>query len=57
VPDTKIDSIKPSPIAGYKEVAIGGQVVYVSTDGKYLTAGLADRPGRARKTSPTPARP
>jgi len=39
VPDTKIDSIKPSLIAGYKEVAIGGQVVYVSTDGKYLIQG------------------
>ena len=39
VPDTRIDSIKGSPIAGFKEVAIGGQVVYVSTDGKYLLQG------------------
>lgn len=39
VPNTVIESIKPSPIPGYKEVSIGGQVVYVSTDGKYLIQG------------------
>ena len=39
VPNTAIDSIKPSLIAGYKEVAISGQVVYVSNDGKYLLQG------------------
>jgi thiol:disulfide interchange protein DsbC len=39
VPNTAIDSIKPSPLPGFKEVAIGGQVVYVSGDGKYLIQG------------------
>jgi thiol:disulfide interchange protein DsbC len=39
VPNTAIDSIKPSPIPGYKEVAISGQIVYVSADGKYLIQG------------------
>jgi thiol:disulfide interchange protein DsbC len=39
VPGAKIDSIRPSPIAGYREVAIGGKVVYVSNDGRYLLQG------------------
>jgi thiol:disulfide interchange protein DsbC len=39
VPGVVIDSIKPSVIPGYKEVAIGGRVVYVSNDGKYLIQG------------------
>lgn len=39
MPDTQIDSIKASPIAGYREVAIGGRVVYVSADGRYLIQG------------------
>ena len=39
VPDAVIDSIKPSPIPGYKEVAIGGKIVYISTDGRYLMQG------------------
>jgi thiol:disulfide interchange protein DsbC len=39
VPGIEIDSIKPSLIPGYREVAIGGRVVYVSNDGKYLIQG------------------
>ena len=39
VPGVTIDSIKPSIIPGYKEVAIAGRVVYVSNDGKYLIQG------------------
>ena len=39
VPGSVIDSVKPSLIPGYKEVAIGGKIVYVSTDGKYLIQG------------------
>ena len=35
----EIDSIKPSVIPGYREVAIGGRIVYVSNDGKYLFQG------------------
>ncbi|MBB5014498.1 disulfide isomerase DsbC N-terminal domain-containing protein [Rehaibacterium terrae] len=39
VPNVKIDSIKPSPIAGFREVVLSGQVLYVSEDGKYLIQG------------------
>lgn len=39
VPGSVIDSVKPSLIPGYREVAIGGRVVYVSGDGKYLIQG------------------
>lgn len=39
VPGVKIDSIKPTIIPNYREVAIGGRVVYVSVDGKYLIQG------------------
>lgn len=39
VPGVVIDSIRPSIIPGYREVAIGGRIVYVSADGKYLIQG------------------
>ena len=39
IPGTVIDSIKPSVIPGYREVAVSGRVVYVSADGKYLMQG------------------
>ena len=39
VPGAVIDSIKASPIPGFREVAIGGKVVYVSADGRYLVQG------------------
>ena len=39
VPGAEIQSIKPSLIPGYREVAIGGKVVYASSDGKYLLQG------------------
>ena len=39
MPDAQIDSIKASPITGYREVAMGGRVVYVSADGRYLIQG------------------
>ena len=39
VPGIEIDSIKPSLIPGYREVALSGRVVYVSNDGKYLIQG------------------
>jgi len=39
MPDADIDSIKASPIAGYREVAVGGRVIYVSADGRYLIQG------------------
>jgi len=39
VPGAQIDSIGPSIIPGYREVAVGGKVVYVSADGRYLMQG------------------
>lgn len=39
MPNLQIDSIKPSPIQGIFEVTLGGDIVYVSDDGKYLLQG------------------
>ena len=39
VPGATIDSIKASPIPGYREVAIGGKVIYARADGKYIIQG------------------
>ncbi|KFN43195.1 DsbC family protein [Arenimonas oryziterrae] len=39
IPGVTIDSVRPSVIPGYREVAIGSRVVYVSADGKYLMQG------------------
>ena len=39
VPQAKIDHIEPAPLPGYRQVIIGGQMVYVSDDGKYLMQG------------------
>lgn len=38
-PDLEIDHIGPTPVADLLEVAIGGQVLYVSRDGKILIQG------------------
>ena len=35
----KIDRIGPAPLPGFREAIVGGQVVYVSDDGKYLMQG------------------
>ncbi len=39
VPQAKIDKIEPAPLPGFQQVIIGGQLVYVSDDGKYLLQG------------------
>ena len=39
VPDAKIDTIADSTLPGFYEVVMGGQVIYVSADGKYLLTG------------------
>jgi thiol:disulfide interchange protein DsbC len=39
VPGAVIDSIKPTIIPNYREVAVSGRIVYVSVDGKYLIQG------------------
>jgi thiol:disulfide interchange protein DsbC len=38
-PQVEIDSVNPSPAAGWMEVALGGQIIYFSNDGKYLLQG------------------
>jgi len=38
-PDMKIDEVRASPMAGVYEVLMGGDVTYVSADGRYLIAG------------------
>ena len=39
LPSLKIDSIKPSEIDGLYEVTIGTNVIYASSDGKYMLQG------------------
>ncbi|MFK7888995.1 MAG: DsbC family protein [Gammaproteobacteria bacterium] len=39
VPDATQISVKPSPIAGISEVAIGTQVLYASADGQFVLGG------------------
>ena len=39
VPNAKVDSVNKSALPGFYEVVTGGQVVYVSADGKYLLQG------------------
>ncbi len=39
VPQAKIDVIEAAPMPGYRQVIVGGQLVYVSDDGKYLLQG------------------
>ena len=38
-PKIRVDSIEPAPVPGFRQVVAGGQVVYVSDDGKYLFQG------------------
>lgn len=39
VPGLKPDSIRPAPIKGMYEVAFGGQVIYITSDGKFFIRG------------------
>jgi thiol:disulfide interchange protein DsbC len=39
VPGVKISAIRPSPLAGIREVVVEGQILYVSNDGKLLFQG------------------
>lgn len=38
-PKVDVDRVGPAPLPGFQEVIVGGQVVYVSDDGKYLMQG------------------
>ncbi|WP_419482062.1 DsbC family protein [Dokdonella sp.] len=51
-PQLKIDKIEPAPMAGFRQVIVGGQVVYVSDDGRYLMQGtLFDTKAKVDLTS------
>lgn len=39
-PQVVIESVRPAPVAGWQEVNVGGQIVYLSNDGKYLMQGM-----------------
>lgn len=39
VPQAKIDVVEAAPLPGYRQVLIGGQLIYVSDDGKYVLQG------------------
>ena len=38
-PQVTIDRIAAAPLPGFREVIVGGQVLYVSDDGRYLLQG------------------
>lgn len=38
-PRVTVDRVGPAPIDGFREVVVGGQVLYVSDDGRYLLQG------------------
>lgn len=47
VPGASVESISESVLPGFYEVIIGGQIAYVSEDGKYLLQGsIYDIPGK-----------
>lgn len=39
VPQAKVDAVENAPMPGFQQVIIGGQLVYVSDDGKYIMQG------------------
>lgn len=39
VPQAKIDAVEAAPMTGFRQVIVGGQMVYVSDDGKFLLQG------------------
>jgi thiol:disulfide interchange protein DsbC len=39
VPQAKVDTIEQAPLPGFRQVIVGGQMVYVSDDGQYLMQG------------------
>lgn len=51
MPGAQIDSVKPAEIKGLYEVVVGGTILYVSDDGKYLLQGqLIDVEGKKNIT-------
>lgn len=55
-PQIKIDYLGAAPLPGFREVIVGGQVVYVSDDGKYLFQGtVLDIEGKKELTQSSQA--
>ena len=55
-PQVEIDYIGAAALPGFREVIVGGQVVYVSDDGKYLVQGsLLDIEAKKELTQASPA--
>lgn len=51
VPGATIDSIADAAVPGFFEVVLGGQIVYISKDGRYLIQGsIYDIPAKADLT-------
>lgn len=40
VPEARVDQVEKSVLPGFYEVVMGGQVIYVSGDGKYVVSGV-----------------
>lgn len=40
VPEARIDTVEKSVLPGFYEVVMGGQMIYVSADGKYVVSGV-----------------
>lgn len=38
-PNNEVDSLQKTPVPGLVEVAIGGKVIYITEDGRYIFAG------------------
>ena len=52
VPQARIDIVEQAPLPGFRQVIVGGQIVYVSDDGRYLMQGtLYDIGSRTDLTS------
>lgn len=55
-PNVQIDYVGAAPLPGFREVIVGGQVVLVSDDGKYLVQGtVLDIAGKKELTQSSPA--
>jgi thiol:disulfide interchange protein DsbC len=53
LPEVKIDSVAKSPITGLYEVMVGGQIIYVTGDGRYFVDGrIVDLKTREDLTEP-----
>lgn len=53
LPEYKVDSITKTPVSGLFEVVMGPQVIYVSSDGRYMIQGrMIDLENRSDMTEP-----